>query len=167
MTNEEFNAIYRSTQQPLANFAYRRIARSEVEDVVAETFRIAFEKRAKLQTVDALPWLYRIASNVILNHRRKLAKLPLSFDFLNFEPPVPAAEMLQESDPQLAAAWNQLKTAERAVLSLNVFEELQPREIGVVLSVSANAAAIKLFRAKTKLRELLLAERKMTEATSD
>src|SRR4051794_24564698 len=51
-------------------FAVRRVrGRESAEDIVADTFAIAWRRR-DLIPVSALPWLYAIASNVIANQHR-------------------------------------------------------------------------------------------------
>ena len=57
-------AIYR--------FAWRRVGEEGAKDVTAETFRIAFERRASFDPArgDVLPWLFGIAANVLRSHRR-------------------------------------------------------------------------------------------------
>jgi RNA polymerase sigma-70 factor (ECF subfamily) len=59
------------------------------------------------------------------------------------------------ADASLAAAWRQLRPAEREVLALALVEELTPAELAVALGVSVNAATIRVHRARAKLAELL------------
>ena len=50
----------------------RRIGADAADDVVAETFLIAFRQRASFRPdcPDARPWLYGIATNLVRRHRR-------------------------------------------------------------------------------------------------
>ncbi len=51
-------------------FAARRVSgRESAEDVVADTFAIAWRRRDRIPE-EALPWLYAIAANVIANQYR-------------------------------------------------------------------------------------------------
>ncbi|WP_433228026.1 RNA polymerase sigma factor [Actinomadura formosensis] len=56
----------------LHRYAGRRLGDGEADDIVAETFSVAFRQRDAydLNRPDALPWLYGSASNVIRRHRR-------------------------------------------------------------------------------------------------
>lgn len=49
----------------------RRLGRDAAEDVVAETFLVAFDRRHRYDPArpDARPWLYGIATNLIRRHR--------------------------------------------------------------------------------------------------
>src|SRR2546429_4661374 len=53
----------------------RRVGRQAADDLVAETFLVAFRKRARYDPRhhDARPWLYGIATNLIAQHRREEA----------------------------------------------------------------------------------------------
>jgi RNA polymerase sigma-70 factor (ECF subfamily) len=66
--------------------------------------------------------------------------------------PVPAAEA---PDTDLAEALARLRTAEAEILRLWAWEDLGPTEIAAVLGISANAASIRLHRAKGTLRDEL------------
>ena len=46
------------------------------EDVAAETFRVAFDERARFDPryADAGPWLYGIATNLLRHHFRRSAR---------------------------------------------------------------------------------------------
>jgi len=59
------------------------------------------------------------------------------------------------ADLQLAEALAALKPSEREVLFLAVWEGLDPKELAVALKVSENAAAVRLSKAKSKLKENL------------
>ena len=59
------------------------------------------------------------------------------------------------ADPALEAALAGLSAADREVLRLWAWEGLAPREIGVALDISANAASIRLHRATKRLRSRL------------
>ncbi len=60
-----------------------------------------------------------------------------------------------DGDDRLAEALGALPEADRELLRLWAWEQLPPREIAVVLGTSANAATIRLHRAKKRLRQLL------------
>ena len=78
------------------------------EDLAAETFRVAFDERARFDPryADAGPWLYGIATNLLRHHFRRAAR--------RGEPPATADDDFTEdalgrvearrSGPELAAA---------------------------------------------------------------
>jgi RNA polymerase sigma-70 factor (ECF subfamily) len=59
------------------------------------------------------------------------------------------------ADMGLGSAWEKLSGSERELISLWSFEGLDAKEIATVLEISPNASAIRLSRAKEKLRNLL------------
>lgn len=62
--------------------------------------------------------------------------------------PDPAAA---HDHPELTAALEAIRDEDREVLTLWAWEQLEPREIAVVLGISDNAAAQRLSKAKRRL----------------
>jgi RNA polymerase sigma-70 factor (ECF subfamily) len=77
----------------------------------------------------------------------------------------PSAESIALADVGLGSAWEKLSSADRELISLWSLEGLDAKEISVVMEISPNAAAIRLTRAKEKLRVLLANENSETEKT--
>jgi RNA polymerase sigma-70 factor (ECF subfamily) len=70
--------------------------------------------------------------------------------------------------PELASALDALREEERDVLTLWAWEQLEPREIAVVLGISDNAAAQRLGKAKKRLaREMTGQDRDRTGHIGD
>ena len=159
MNRLEFDELFRSSIRPLSAFAYRRVGADDCEDVVAETLAIAWRKRATI-TGDPMPWLFKIAANVIRNHQRKVFRLPLFLDAAMADTLAAKPAEFSAGDPDLANAWGELTAFEQLLLTLNVIDELQPRFIAELLGKSANSISVKLHRTKEKLKNLLEDERK-------
>ncbi|MGY1806699.1 RNA polymerase sigma factor [Blastococcus sp. SYSU D00669] len=64
-----------------------------------------------------------------------------------------------EDDGALAEALAGLSAADQELLRSWAWEQLPPREIATVLGISANAAGIRLHRAKRRLREAFSARK--------
>lgn len=62
-----FGALFERHFAAVHRFCARRVGRDDAEDLAGETFRRAFEARHSydLGRPDALPWLFRIARNLI------------------------------------------------------------------------------------------------------
>ena len=118
-------------------------------------FALAWRKRESVTMGEELPWLYRIAANLVANHRRKLAASTSFIASLRPADSAPAADDIVIADQQLATAWRQLKAKDREVLALSVFEDLPIAAVATVLGVSANAVSIRLHRARKQLAALL------------
>jgi RNA polymerase sigma-70 factor (ECF subfamily) len=91
----------------------------------------------------------------VANHRRS-ENTKTSF-LLGFRPndSSPSAEEIAISDLALSEAWAKLTPAERLVISLSAFEGLDNPSAAITLEISTNAFALRLSKAKAKLRKLL------------
>lgn len=155
MSPEEFAALFRAHLPEVSRFLARRVSPEQVEDLAADLFELAWSKRDSIPTGLELPWLYKSARYLIANLQRKTANRNRILAL--FEEPVaaPSAESIALADLSLAQAWKELNPQEREVLSLWAWEGLDHKEIALSLELSANAAAIRLSRAKKHLQELL------------
>ena len=161
-TDASFESAYIQHLSEVSGYLYRRVERRFVEDLAADVFAIAWRRRATVTAGEELPWLYRIAANVVANHRRKLATGVALFAALRPADSAPSAEDIVIADASLAAAWRTLRSRDREILALALVEDLPIAEVAIALAISSNAASIRLHRARTKLTELL-----STQNTSD
>ena len=67
--HERFVSLYERHAALVLAYARRRIGAAEAEDVLAETFLVAWRRRDEVPD-DALPWLYAVAGNVLRNRVR-------------------------------------------------------------------------------------------------
>jgi RNA polymerase sigma-70 factor (ECF subfamily) len=152
---EEFRAIYTAHHAALCAFFARRVARSEVEDLVAETFVVAWRKLPR-RIEHPLPWLYAVAGKVLANHRRKAARrdgVALG-DQLTASAPGDPADRLP-SDDGLARAFAQLGERDREAIRLVAWEGLPLADAATAARCSTPAFAVRLSRARRRLRQLL------------
>ena len=113
-------------------------------------------KRARLRT-----WLYQIVVNLCIDRRRRKEPVPLPDNFDAVDPGAAADEILTstERDAALAAAIRALPASQQAAMILVYEEGVSGAEAGRILGLSAKAIERLLARARTTLRERLLAER--------
>jgi RNA polymerase sigma-70 factor (ECF subfamily) len=142
----------------VSGYLYRRVERRFVEDLAADVFAIAWRRRASVAEGEELPWLYRIAANLVANHRRKQARGIALLAVLRPADSAPSAEDIVVADASLAEAWRRLRPHDREILALALVEDLAVADIAITLAITANAASIRLHRAKKKLAELLSAD---------
>ena len=152
---DDFATVYEQHLPAISRYLARRVERAHVEDLAADVFALAWRKRESVAAGEELPWLYRIAANLVANHRRKQAATASFIASLRPVDSAPAADEIVIADQQLAAAWKQLKPADREVIALATFEELPIGAIATALGISANAVSIRLHRARKRLSELL------------
>lgn len=74
---ERFDVLFRRHAPHIQRYVVRRLGRDAADDIVAETFLLAFRQRNSYDEVrvDARPWLYGIATNLIGRHRRAEIRL--------------------------------------------------------------------------------------------
>ncbi|MGL4339981.1 MAG: RNA polymerase sigma factor [Rhodoglobus sp.] len=150
-----FAAVYSRHLPAISSYLSRRIDRRFVEDLAADVFAVAWTKRAAVAEGEELPWLYRIAANLVANHRRRQATGMWLVNALRSTDSAPSAEDIAVTDLTLAHAWRRLRPGEREVLALAVLEDLAPEAIARSLGISVNAVSIRLHRAKRSLAALL------------
>lgn len=118
-------------------------------------------------------WLYRIVTNVALDHLRRRSsrredQAPaleepdgITHDFFDRQPEQsatanPERSLLgQELGEQIAAAMKRLSPRERLVFEMKHYQGMKLRAIGDLLGTSEETAKNSLFRATRKLRESL------------
>jgi len=141
----------------------RRLGPDAADDLLAQTFLVAFGLRGRYDTTraDARPWLYGIATRLIGRHRRDEVRFYRAIARTGIDP---AAEPLadevtrrvaaQALRGQLAAALAGLSRADRDVLLL-VTDGLGYAETAQALSIPAGTVASRLARARKKVRQAL------------
>lgn len=158
MTEQEFNEIFRAHLTETSRFIARRTKAEDVEDLAADLFALAWDKRASIPEGLELPWLYKSARYLISNHNRKQQGRATILAGLQEPQSAPSAESIALADLELAEAWKALNSKEQEILSLWAFEGLEPKQLAIALEKSENACAIALSRAKSKLTALLNSE---------
>jgi RNA polymerase sigma-70 factor, ECF subfamily len=161
---ERFERLADEVYEPLQRYARRRVDPDSVDDIVSDTMLTLWRRLDDVPPNARLPWAYGVARRTVANHRRAAGRHLSLVRRIQAEPsPTPPAE--DPLDPELQAALDSLPVADREILRLWAWEQLEPAEIAVALGLTANAAAIRLHRAKKKLGENLEIARK-NEASS-
>jgi RNA polymerase sigma factor (sigma-70 family) len=152
---KEFSATYRLFLPQISKYLIRRVKPSEVEDLASQIFEIAWRKRDQAPKGFELPWLYKIAGFVVANYRRKQAAQSNLLLALAPQDSAPSAEEIALSDMNLSQAWAKLSPSDRQAIALSSFEGLDNQSAAKVLEISTNAYALRLSKAKMKLKSLL------------
>jgi RNA polymerase sigma-70 factor (ECF subfamily) len=160
-----FGEIFDRHAATVQRFLVRRIGADAAEGLLGEVFRIAFERRERYDAAhaSARPWLYGIASNLLLKHRRAEARqLRACARLAAAAYPAgsgdPALEGLVDARmlfPNLAEALEALPEGERDALLLFAWEELRYDEIAAALEVPIGTVRSRIHRARRALRELI------------
>jgi RNA polymerase sigma-70 factor (ECF subfamily) len=133
--------------------------RSAAEDVVQEAMVRAWTQAARFdpQRAHFTTWLYRIVTNLCIDHRRRRRPEPMPEDFEPADPAAGAQDMLEvdERDLAVARALADLPGRQRAAMALVYDEGLSGAEAARVLGLSAKAVERLLARARASLRDRL------------
>lgn len=158
IAEEAFEACYRQHYWAVSRFVARRLGGQpeDVRDVVAEVFATAWRRRG-VAPLEELAWLYGVARYVVAREHRRLGRQRRLARRLSLDRDDPsdhdaaAAPAVDVVDAAMAA----LSEADREVLHLAAWEDLTTEELAVALSCSRSAAAMRLSRARGRLRERL------------
>ncbi|MDT0398366.1 MULTISPECIES: RNA polymerase sigma factor [Streptomyces] len=156
--DEIFAAAYREHYWAVSRYVARRLdgRTSEVEEVVAEVFTVAWRRRADLPAAP-LPWLYGVARNCLANavrgqgRRRRLVHR-LGNDHTAHRRHLVAGPGTETPGDWVHEALARLAPADQEVLRLTAWEELGVDEVAVALGCGRRAAAMRLHRARRRLR---------------
>jgi RNA polymerase sigma-70 factor (ECF subfamily) len=148
-----FRQLFDDTYPAVVAYARRRVAPDRVDDVVAEVYATVWRRRADLDpTASPLPWLYRVAANVIRNLRRGDERRLRLVERIEAQPP-PAigGELPNGPAANLRAALERLSPDDQEVLRLVAWEGLSHAEVGQAMDCSTNAVGIRIHRARKRL----------------
>lgn len=154
-----FAVLFDRHAASIHRFAERRTSASVAEDVVSQTFVVAFERRHHfdLSRESALPWLYGIATRVLQRHRRDeirmlraLSRVPVDADDggLCVEDRVDA----QRAVAHLAHVLRSLSAPQRDALLLLAWADLTYEQIAEALDVPIGTVRSRISRARAALR---------------
>jgi RNA polymerase sigma-70 factor (ECF subfamily) len=152
----DFDALFERHYSELRRYVMRRVEDGGVEEVLAETFAVAWRRRDQMP-VPALPWLFGICHKVIANHRRSarrrarlLGRLTRTRVDVGRDP----AEIFAERS-EISRAFSQLSDSQREVLRLVAWEGLGATAAARVLGCSPAAFRVRLHRARSELAKRL------------
>ena len=156
---EQFSQLYAQTSKDLLAFLLRRSSTAEeAADCLAETYRIAWEKRGRMPAgSEARPWLFGIARNV---NRRERASQQRAVDVTReLALAAERSSAARDSDDgAVTAALSELSRLDQEIITMLSWDGLAPREVASILGLSPNAVRIRAHRARTRLRILLAAD---------
>jgi RNA polymerase sigma-70 factor (ECF subfamily) len=161
---ECLNRLAEASRVRLYTYVYRYTLSDELtQDIVQETILKMLEVLNELQEADRFwPWLFKIALNKILIHRRaehKRRNVPKSaanlVDVQRDRQTAIANVVGQELKDIVLAAMQKLKHEHRAVINMRCYDEMSYDEIAKTLGCSKFAAQMLFYRAKKSLKKQL------------
>ena len=162
------DALINRHNQRISSFIYSKVNnRGITEDIFQDTFikvirtlkRGAYNEEGKF-----LPWVMRIAHNLIIDHFRKNRRMPMykgadSFNIfsvmgdekLNIE-----SQLIKDQiDCDLTALIEELPADQREVLIMRIYKDMSFKEISEITGVSINTALGRMRYALINLRKII------------
>jgi RNA polymerase sigma-70 factor (ECF subfamily) len=157
---ELFTVIFDRHYRSVYGYLSRRVGRVIADDLAAETFILAFERRSSYdpRTERALPWLLGIAVNLIAHHRRSEARQFRALaSAASLEPrdETPFEQSRFASSERLVSGLEQLDDYDREALLLYAWGDLKYAEIAQALGIPIGTVRSRISRARAKLRSAL------------
>lgn len=161
---EQFTVLFRRHAPHIQRYVVRRLGPDAADDIVAETFLLAFRQRNGYDPArsDARPWLYGIATNLMGRHRRAEIRLYRALARTGADPVTePFTDRVDDrvsadhASRQLATALARLSAGLRDTILLAAWSDLSYEEIAVALGVPIGTIRSRLSRARSKLRQIL------------
>jgi len=160
-----YNGLVTKYQRQVYNLSYRMLGNAEdAGDLVQETFIRAYSALPSFrQDASFLTWLYKIASNLCIDHlRSRKAKGALSLDMELEEGREPSSERREEAPEDCAVrgavqeivhkAIMNLPERYRTVIVMRHLQEMSVEEIAQTLNLPTGTVKTHLFRAREMLR---------------
>jgi RNA polymerase sigma-70 factor (ECF subfamily) len=151
---QRFTTLYTEQHSLVRNFACRRVGEDLAQEIVAETFLVAW-RRIDDVPIPPTPWLYRIALYEIANLRRRQARAFRLRNALQEH----HVSLGRDDDPHeptdladaVAVAFETLKPRDQEILRLAAWDHLSAVEGAAVLQCSVSAYRMRLHRARIRL----------------
>ncbi len=168
---DAFTKLFERHWDDLHRFCLKR-AGSAGEDIAAEAFRVAFDRRRRYDKrySNARPWLFGIASNLLHDHfrttKREENKLRRSAA-LSLNEVDPESLERQLLGPELASALLGIPAVDRDALLLLAWADLDYEQIAQALEIPVGTVRSRIHRARQRVREYLQASQDHQDRTKE
>jgi RNA polymerase sigma factor (sigma-70 family) len=157
---EAFEQLFQQTRASQSAYLISRCKDTELAaDLFSETYLIAGQKLNSIPPGDqARLWLFGVARNLLLKGFRQRRVADALVERLAGElrrAHVEHPEIDDHPRALLHAALNSLSEGDREIVMLTAWEGLTPREIAVIMDISANVVRVRLHRARRRVAQRL------------
>lgn len=159
---QRFRTLAELVVEPVRRYLARRTDATSADEVLNETLLICWRRLDEMPSGDeAVPWAIVVARNVLANaERAERRRGRLVGKIIALDPPESVVEYASGDDDADAIAvrdaLTRLRRDDAELLRLWAWDALESPQLAMVLGISANAAAIRLHRAKARLKAELL-----------
>lgn len=129
-------------------------------DILHEGFIKVFRHISKYKAGTSLgSWIRRIMVNTSIDYYRKVKRRRTENLETAYGQSIKGADAISDlSTQEIMKALQQLTPAYRSVFNLYVIEGYSHREVGVMLNITESTSRSNLVKARTKLKDILLAQ---------
>ncbi len=158
---QRFRALAELVVEPVRRYLARRTDAATADDVLNETLLVCWRKldEVPVEPEQSIPWLIVVARNLLANAQRaERRRTRLVGKIIALDPPATVVAYETDGVDSIAVrdALTRLRRDDAELLRLWAWDELESPQLATVLGISANAAAIRLHRAKKRLRDEVL-----------
>lgn len=156
--DDRFEAIYSCCAPAVLRYLLRRLPHADAKDVAAETFVVVWRRLGEVPS-DPLPWVIGVARNQLRNaargeQRRTVLSERIRTTTAGLRAPEPP-EQFSGGPGDVMAALAALPAADRELLLLVGWDELDAAQSATVLGCSRGAFRVRLHRARKRLAKQL------------
>ena len=155
-------------QKDLFSFIFYKLMDEDLaNDIFQDTF-IKVIKTLKTKSYNEegkfLPWVMRIAHNLVVDHFRKAKKMPFQreteeysiFNYMTDNAPTIESQMITEQvEVDLTRLLDELPDDQKEVLVMRMYQDLSFKEIAELTGVSINTALGRMRYALLNLRKII------------
>ncbi|RBA28662.1 RNA polymerase sigma factor [Flavobacterium tibetense] len=161
-------ALIERHQAKIYNFIYSKIQDRDLSDDIFQDTFIKVIKTLKTKSYNEegkfLPWVMRIAHNLVVDYFRKTKKMPMQrdsgeysvFSFLFESSPNIESQMITEQvELDLTRLIDELPDDQKEVLMMRIYQDMSFKEISDLTGVSINTALGRMRYALMNLRKVI------------
>ena len=155
-------------QSKIYGFIYSKVNDRDLsDDIFQDTFiKVINTLRTKSYNEEGkfLPWVMRIAHNLVVDHYRKSNKMPFNreteeysiFNYMSDNAPTIESKMITEQvEADLTRLLDELPEDQKEVLVMRMYQDLSFKEISELTGVSINTALGRMRYAVINLRKII------------
>ncbi len=157
-----FGVIFERHFAAIHGYLRRRLDKQLADELAAQTFLVAFDRRASFDPgrADSRPWLFGIATNLAHNHRRRELRELRAIAAIRPDADVGIDGVEARIDAErlrapLAQCLAELPAEEADVLRLLAWAELDQPEIAEALGIPLGTVKSRLSRARGRMQSAL------------
>ena len=154
-----FERLFRTHYRSIENFVTSRYSAVDSDAVLSRTFEVAWRRLEEIPAEATRGWLIAVARNCARNEMRGTRRRRVHVEEFaaTVELPVLAPQLISAATLEaFRTTFAKLSDADREVLLLADWDGLAGDDLAEALGVSKSTAAVRLHRARTRLRTMFI-----------